>query len=92
MLGYMIAGLVTALGILIILVKIGLKRVLYWEVPVDIFFTIAVPLMMMGTYSGLMTAIFAGIGVSLGLRILRSWFKIDAPDMFVRMREKGWIE
>ena len=91
MFGFLIAGLVTALGILIILFKIGLRRVLYWEVPLDVFFTIGVPILMSGTYSGLMTAVFAGIGVSIGLRLLRSWFKVDDPDVFTKMRDKGWL-
>lgn len=91
MLGYLIAGMFTSLGILIILFKIGLRRVLYWEVPLDIFFTIGVPILMSGTYSGLMTAVFAGIGVSIGLRVLRGWFKVTDPDVFTVMRDKGWL-
>ena len=92
MLNFIIAGAVTALGILVILYKIGLRRVLYWEIPIDVTLTIGIPLLMAGTYSGMMTAVFAGIFVTIGLRVLRTWFRVDDPDLFAVMRDKGWIK
>ncbi len=92
MVEFFIAGMFTALGILIILIKIGIRRVLYWEVVVDLVFTIGIPFMFLGTFSGMMTAIFAGIWVSAGLRTLRWWFKVDDKDVIDAMRAKGWIK
>ncbi len=79
---FIIAGLITALGVLIVLLKISLRFSLYFEVALDVLFTIAIPLLFAATYSGLMTAVFAGIFISLGLRIVRVLSgNSDTPDM-----------
>jgi len=87
---FVLAGFFTALGILIILYKLGIRRVLYWELVIDATLTIGIPFLFAGTYSGMMTAIFAGIFVSIALRATRLWFRIDDPDIFAAMRGKGW--
>jgi len=91
MTSFIIAGLATAIGLLIIVFKIGVRRVLYWEVPIDIILTLGIPFAFAGTFSGMMTAIFAGIFVSLALRATRLWFRVDDPDVLAVMRQKGWL-
>jgi len=84
---FIIAGLITALGVLIILLKLSLRFALYWEVALDVLFTIAIPLLFAGTYSGLMTAVFAGIFISLGLRIIRVLSgNSQTPDMIAHIK------
>lgn len=92
MMAFIIAGFFTALGLLIIIFKLGLRRVLYWEVPIDILLTLGIPFAFAGTFSGMMTAIFAGIFVSIALRAARLWFRIDDPDLIAALKNKGWVK
>lgn len=63
------AGCLTAIGVFILLLKLGLRNVLPFEVFIDVGVTIGLSILFKGTYSGLMAAIIGGITLSLLLTI-----------------------
>jgi uncharacterized membrane protein YkgB len=69
------AGCLTAVGVFILLVKLGLKNVLPFEVFIDVGVTIGLSILFKGTYSGLMAAIIGGITLSLLLTISKLFVK-----------------
>jgi uncharacterized membrane protein SpoIIM required for sporulation len=69
-----ILGFFTAMGKLLVLHKLfTLSKVLYFEKWVDLFFTICLPILFMGTFSGAVLAVFSGLWLSGFLRIF-AWF------------------
>ena len=67
------AGLLTALGIVFLLYKVGFKRVLGYDVIVDIVATIGLMYVFSGTYSGMMAAIIGGLFISVILIIAKKF-------------------
>lgn len=91
MLDFLIAGVLTAAGFLVVITKIwGITKVLYWEPLIDFGFTLMLPLLMMGSYSGMMTAIFAGLTLSLFLKTYRYYYRL--PNITVLGAYKRWKE
>mgnify|MGYP000207921243 CR=1 len=68
------AGLLTALGILFLLYKVGFKRVLAYDVIVDIVATLGLMTIFAGTYAGMMAAIVGGLFISVVLIIAKKLF------------------
>ena len=69
-------GIIALIAALIILIKLprGLLRKLLWmDVPIDILVTASFISLLHGTYSGLMTAIVAGLGFSLIMWIAKQF-------------------
>ena len=56
-----------------------LKQVLYFDKWIDLFFTIVLPIMFHGTFSGMITAVFSGLFLSLYLLIAKSVVGSEAP-------------
>tara|TARA_B100001093_G_C26830861_1_gene1016026 strand:- start:683 stop:994 length:312 start_codon:yes stop_codon:yes gene_type:complete len=55
-------SLLSAIGFLLVLVRIlGLKRVLKWRKILDVIITFGLPALMLGTFSGMLTAFFTGL-------------------------------
>lgn len=71
-----LVGLLTAIGILIVLSQIGWKRIVYWQTPLDAILTLGIPMIFTGTFSGMVSAIFAGIFVSITIALSRWWFRL----------------
>lgn len=70
-----ILGLLTAISLLIILVKfMGWKNVIRFHKSIDIFVTLGAAFFFMGTFSGIATGIITGIFLSFILWIF-SWFR-----------------
>ncbi len=67
------AGLLTALGILFLLYKVGFKRVLAYDVIVDIVATLGLMTIFAGTYAGMMAAIVGGLFISVVLIIAKQF-------------------
>jgi hypothetical protein len=67
------AGLLTALGIIFLLYKVGFKHVLAYDVIVDMVATAGLMYMFAGTYSGMMAAIIGGLFISIVL-IMAKYF------------------
>jgi len=52
----------TALGFLLVLCRtLGFKRVMRWRKVLDVITTFGLPVLLIGTFSGMMTAFFTGL-------------------------------
>lgn len=61
------AGLISALGFIIVLARFNLRRVAGYATLFDIVITTTLVFMFLGTYAGMMTGLFAGVIVSMFL-------------------------
>lgn len=78
---FIFLGFFTALGKLIILWKLfGIPKALFFERSIDLFFTIGLPILFMGTFSGALLAVFSGLWLSLMLRCTALFVKPVAPN------------
>jgi hypothetical protein len=68
-----ITGALMGVGILLHFWKMGIKRVLGYDLIFDLFLSILLAIVFHGTQGGMMLAIIAGIVISIVLRLLR-WF------------------
>ena len=66
-----IAGLLTACAFLILLYKLNLKRVLQYDIVVDVAITFFLMWIFAGTFAGMMAAIIGGLFVSIVLVLLK---------------------
>ena len=66
-----IAGLLSALGLLFLIFKFGIRRVISYDIPVDIAVTLLLMYVFAGTYSGMMAAMVGGLIVSITLFIMK---------------------
>ena len=71
------AGLLTALGIIFLLYKVGFKHILAYDVIVDILATIGLMYIFAGTYSGMMAAIIGGLFISIVLIIAKHFVNYE---------------
>jgi hypothetical protein len=70
-----------ATGKFLLLCKfLPMRKVLYFDKWIDLFFTIVLPIAFHGTFSGTITAIFSGLFLSLYLLIAKSVVGSEAPD------------
>ena len=63
----MIAGITAAAGLLFLILKLGPKRVISYDIPIDIAITSFLMYILAGTYSGMMAALIGGLIVSVVL-------------------------
>ena len=75
------AGLLTAVGMLFLLYKVGFKRVLAYDVIVDVVATIGLMYVFAGTYSGMMAAIVGGLFISIVLIIAKKVYELSKAHM-----------
>jgi hypothetical protein len=69
-----------ACGKLILLVKFTpFRQVLFFDKWVDLFFTVVLPMAFYGTFSGMVTAVFSGLFLSLFLLIAKCFVKPVPP-------------
>jgi len=69
------SGIVTAIGLVAITAKFSktfLQKLLGYDWAVDLIVTLGLPIVFMGTYSGMMTAVITGLFVSLILWITKN--------------------
>jgi MFS superfamily sulfate permease-like transporter len=66
-----LAGLLTACAFLILLYKLNLKRVLQYDLFVDVLVTFFLMWIFAGTFAGMMAAIIGGLFVSIVLVMLK---------------------
>ena len=66
-----IAGLLSALGLLFLIFKFGIRRVVSYDIPVDVAVTGFLMWAFAGTYSGMMAAMIGGLVVSVVLYTLK---------------------
>ena len=65
------AGLVAAAGMLFLLFKFGVRKVINYDIFFDIVITAVLMIALAGTFSGMMAALFGGLIVSVVLFIMK---------------------
>ena len=83
-----LAGLITCLAVLFIMAKVGMRRCLAYDVPIDIAVTIGLAIAFAGTYSGLMAAVIGGALFSAVTWILKAVLGYEKFDWRTRTWRK----
>lgn len=65
------AGLLSALGLLFLIFKFGVRRIIAYDIPIDITVTAFLMYAFAGTYSGMIAAMFGGLVVSVTLYVMK---------------------
>lgn len=76
---YIFAGICSACGILFLLAKLNIKRVLAFDVLVDIGASVMLMVMFFGTFAGMMAAIVGGSIISIVLFTMKKIFGYQKP-------------
>lgn len=71
MLGFVVAGMMMVLTILVMMARTNLRRWLGYANIVDVMFTIVIIFLFHDTFSGVVAASFAGVFMSIMLWVLR---------------------
>ena len=71
MIFYILAGVASAIGVLFMLFKLDIKKVLAFDVFVDIGASLLLIVMFAGTFAGMMAAVIAGSIISIVLYIIK---------------------
>lgn len=59
-------SLLSAIGFVLVLTRaLGLKRLLKWRKAIDVILTFGLPMLMVGTFSGMITSFFTGLWFTL---------------------------
>lgn len=66
-----IAGLLSAAGLLFLIFKFGVRRIIAYDIPIDIAVTGFLMWAFAGTYSGMMAAMIGGLTISIALFALK---------------------
>jgi|TARA_B110000908_G_scaffold146696_1_gene177842 riboflavin transporter FmnP len=66
-----IAGLLSALGLLFLIFKFGIRRIITFDIPIDITVTAFLIYAFAGTYSGMLAAMVGGLIVSITLFVMK---------------------
>lgn len=91
-----LAGVISALGLLFLLFKFGIRRVITFDIPIDIGFTALLMFLFAGTFGGMMAAMVGGLIISVTLFVMRSSMTREEL-MFVKTkafpyRKMRWVE
>lgn len=73
----LLLGIATAIGAWIIMLKLGIRKVLNFEVPIDVAFTLGLVAYLSGTISGAMIGVVAGIALSILLALSKKLFGVE---------------
>jgi hypothetical protein len=90
-----IMAIAAAAGALFLILKFGsMRKVLAFDVPIDIAFTGLLMWSMAGTYTGIMTAIMAGAILSAVLFALKKTYPPDSltPKGWKPSPDRSWID
>tara|TARA_B110000858_G_scaffold198227_1_gene263348 strand:- start:4178 stop:4459 length:282 start_codon:yes stop_codon:yes gene_type:complete len=67
----MLAGIIAALGMLFLLFKFGVRKVITYDILFDVLITFFLVIVLAGTFSGMIAALFGGLIVSVVLFIMK---------------------
>tara|TARA_B100001029_G_C15029269_1_gene435784 strand:+ start:172 stop:468 length:297 start_codon:yes stop_codon:yes gene_type:complete len=67
----LLAGVIAAAGLLFLVFKLGMRKVVGYDILFDILITAVLMASLAGTYSGMMAALFGGLLVSVVLFIMK---------------------
>jgi formate hydrogenlyase subunit 3/multisubunit Na+/H+ antiporter MnhD subunit len=76
---YIFAGICSACAILFLLAKLNIKRVLAFDVVVDIASSALLMVMFFGTFAGMMAAIVGGAIISIVLFVMKKTIGYEKP-------------
>lgn len=86
--GYLVAGAVTAAAIIFLLLKLDFKKVLYFEVAVDLIATVIFIIMFSGSYAGEMAAVSGAAFFSIFLYVSKRTMGYKKPSrLFTKWTE-----
>jgi len=66
------AGVISALSILFLLFKFGIRRVISFDIPIDISTTVLLMFLFAGTFGGMMAAMVGGLFISVVLFAMKA--------------------
>lgn len=66
-----LAGLISAVGLLFLLFKFGVRRVIAFDIPIDIGATALLMFLFAGTFGGMMAAMVGGLIISIVLFVMK---------------------
>lgn len=72
-------GAISAVGILFLLFKLDIRKVLYFDLVTDITATVALIIMFAGTFSGMLSAMTGGAIISVVLFFLKKTIGYKKP-------------
>lgn len=76
----LVLSFLLATGKFILICKFfNLRKVLRYDKWIDLFFTIILPIAFYGTFSGMVTAVFSGLFLSLYLLIAKKVVSVEEP-------------
>ena len=81
---YLIAGIFSALSILFLLFKFNIKRILAFDIAVDIASSALLIVLFAGTFAGMMAAVIGGSIISIVLYVMKKIRGCEKP------RRKGF--
>tara|TARA_B000000475_G_C15691676_1_gene322529 strand:+ start:206 stop:514 length:309 start_codon:yes stop_codon:yes gene_type:complete len=79
MIFYILAGVASAIGVLFMLFKLDIKKVLAFDVFVDIGASLLLIVMFAGTFAGMMAAVIAGSIISIALFCMKKLIGCKKP-------------
>lgn len=79
------AGVIAAVAMIFLMLKLDIKKICGYDILVDITFTGLLAWMLAGTYSGMMAALIGGAIVSIFLFITK---KVNG---YSKLTRKGWV-
>ena len=65
------AGVIAAMGMLFLLFKFGVRKVITYDILFDVLITFFLMIVLAGTFSGMMAALFGGLIVSVVLFVMK---------------------
>lgn len=91
-----LTGIIAATGMLFLLFKFGIKKVIHYDIFFDILITGFLLWSFAGTYSGMMAAMFGGMLVSIVLYVMKRTMRHEKFTVFKTVtfpyRRFGWQE
>lgn len=78
------AGIIAAIAMIFLMLKLDIRKVCGYDIIVDVAFTGLLAWMLAGTYSGMMAALIGGAIVSIFLFVMKH------TNGYMRLTRKGW--
>lgn len=91
MIDYLIISIFTALAVYVVILKIGIRKVLAYEVTVDIVVTIVLMILFSGTLTGIVAATFAGLFFSIIMYISKLIFGYEKYEYNPQTKKSEWV-
>lgn len=83
MMTFALMALISALGIIILLYKLGMRRMLRLDPLLDVVVTLAIAIAFAGTFTGMIVAMLTGLFVSIYLLIAKRFYPVEKKEKSV---------